>query len=62
MSNVAITEKNEKQYLRVQLSIPGTRGVFLDKITPDIDGFIDELVVHQCDVRVVENTFVDDSK
>ena len=23
---------------------------FLDKVTPDIDGFTDEPVVHQCDV------------
>ena len=25
---VVITEKNEKQYVRLQLSIPGTKGVF----------------------------------
>ena len=60
--NVAITEKNEKQYVRLQLIIPRTLGEFLNKVTPDIDGFTDEPVVHQCDVQVVENTFVDDSK
>ena len=56
------TGKNEKQYVRLQLSIPGTQGAFLDKFTPDIDGFTDEPVVHQCDVQFVENTFADDSK
>ena len=35
---------------------------FLDKVTPDIDGFTDEPVVYQCDVQFVENIFVDDSK
>ena len=62
-SNVVITEKNEKQYVRqiTQLGIPGTQGAFSDKITPDIESFTDEPVV-QCDVRVVKNTFVDDSK
>ena len=38
------------------------QGAFLDNITPDIDGLTDEPVVHQCDVQVVENTFVNDSK
>ena len=61
-SDVAITEKNEKQYVRLQLIIPGTQGAFLDKVTPDIDGFTDEPVLHQCDIQVVEYTFVDDSK
>ena len=62
-SNVVITEKNEKQYVRqiTQLGIPGTQGTFSDKITPDIESFTDEPVV-QCDVQVVKNTFVDDSK
>ena len=31
-SNVVITEKNEKQYVRVQLSIPGTQGNFQVKL------------------------------
>ena len=43
-SNVAITEKNEKQYVRqiTQLGIRGTRGEISDKVTPDIDGFADD--------------------
>ena len=32
-------EKNEKQYVRLQLSIPGTQGAFSDKVAPDIDYF-----------------------
>ena len=39
-----------------------TQGAFLDNITPDIDGLTDEPVVHQCNVQVVENTSVNDSK
>ena len=57
-----ITEKNKKQYLRLQLHIPGTQRAFFNKVTIDIDGFTGELIVHQCDVQVIENTFVDDSK
>ena len=39
-----------------------TQGAFSDKVNPDsFDGFTDESVV-QCDVQVVENTFIDDSK
>ena len=38
-TNVMITKKNEKQYIRLQLSIPGTQGAFLDKVAPDIDDF-----------------------
>ena len=69
-SNVAITEKNEKQYVRIcpiyigqiiQLGIPGTEEAFSDKVTPDIDGFTEESVVRY-DVPVVKNTFIDDSK
>ena len=43
-SYVAITEKNEKQYVRqiIQLGIRGTRGEISDKVTPDIDGFADD--------------------
>ena len=33
-SNVAITEKYEKQYVRLQLRIPGIQEAFLDKVTP----------------------------
>ena len=40
---------------------PGTQREFTDKVVPDIDGFTDEPVV-QCDVQVVENTFVVDAK
>ena len=57
-SNVAITEKNEEEYARLQLIIPGA---FTDKVIPNIDGFTDELLV-QCDLQVVGNTFVDYSK
>ena len=39
----------------------GTRGAFSDKVTTGINGFTVEPVV-QCDVQVVENTFMDDSK
>ena len=56
------SEKNKKQYVRLQLSIPEIQGAFLDKVTPDVDGFTNETVVHQCDVQVVENTFANDSK
>ena len=35
-SNVAITKKNEIQYVRQQLSIPVTQEVILDKGTPNI--------------------------
>ena len=59
--NVAITKKNGKQYVRLQLSIPGTQGAFSDKVTPDIDYFTDEPQV-QCDVQVVKNNFVDGFK
>ena len=41
-SNVAIAEKNEKQYVRLQLTIPRTHGTFSDKVTPDIYDFTDE--------------------
>ena len=61
ISNVAITEKNEKQHVRLQLSIPGTQEAFPDKVAPDIDEFTDEPVV-QCDVQVIKNHFADDSK
>ena len=60
-SNVAITEKNEKQNVRLQLSKPRTLGAFSDKVAPDISSFTDEPVV-QCVVQVVKNSFVDDSK
>ena len=62
-SNVAIIEKNEKQYVRqiLKRGIRGTSGTCSDEVTPDIDGFIDEPVI-QCVVQVVKNTFVDDSK
>ena len=63
-SNVAITEKNEKQYVRqiIQLRIQGSQEAFSDEVTPpDFDDFTDGQVV-QCDVQVVRNTFVDNSK
>ena len=37
------------------IGIPGIQGVFSDRVTPG------ELVV-QCDIQVVKNTFIDDSK
>ena len=40
-SNVVIIDKNKKQIT----GIPGIKGAFSDKITPDIDGFADEPVV-----------------
>ena len=43
--NIVITEKNEKQFVRLQLSIPGTQGAFSDKVTPDIYDFTDNPVV-----------------
>ena len=43
----------EKQYVRVQLSLPETQGEFLDKVTPDIAGFTYEPFV-QCDIQFVE--------
>ena len=46
---------------KMKNNIPGTQGVFWDKVASDsdIDGFSDEPVV-QCDVQVFskENTFV----
>ena len=47
-SNAVITEKNENQYVILQLSIPGTQRSFLDKVTFDIDGFTAEPAFHQC--------------
>ena len=47
-SNVVITEKNENQCVILQLSIPGIQRSFLDKVTPDIDGFAVEPAFHQC--------------
>ena len=48
-SNAAITEKNEKQYVRLQLITQGMLVAFSNKVTPAIDGFTDKPVV-QCDV------------
>lgn len=45
----------------IQFGIPGPQGAFSDNVTPDVDGFINEPVV-QCDISVVKNTFVYDSK
>ena len=62
-SNVAITEKNEKQNVKKSYSQVYLirKGHFQKKLLPDIDGFTDETVV-QCYVPVLKNTFVDDSK
>ena len=59
ISNIVITEKNGK--LCQTTGIQRNLGTFLDKVTPDIDGFTDEPVV-KCDVQVIENTFMGDSK
>ena len=59
-SNDVITDKM-KNYVRLQLSMPGTQEAFWDKVTTDIDGFTDEPVV-QCDIEVIKNIFVDDSR
>ena len=40
--NVAISKKNGKQYVRLQLSIPRTQWSFSDKVAFDIDDFTDE--------------------
>ena len=50
-SNIVIIDGNEKQYVRLKLSILGTQGTFSDKVTPDIYRFTDEPVV-QCDIQV----------
>ena len=62
-SNVGITKKNEKHLSEYSTTkyIPGTQGAFPGKVGPDIDDFTDE-PEFQCDVQVVENAFVDDSK
>ena len=58
MSNVPITEKKEKNMSdNLYTNIPQA---FSEKVSPDID-FTDEPVV-ECDVAIVKNTFVDDSK
>ena len=44
-----------------QLGITGPQGSFSEKGAPDLDGFTKKPVV-LCDVRVVKNTSVDDSK
>ena len=41
--------------------ISGTQGAFSDKVIPDFAGFTEEPLV-QCDAKVVENTFIDNSK
>ena len=46
-SNIAVTEKNEKQYVTdyIYKSSQGPKGgAFWDKGTPDIDGFTAELM------------------
>ena len=60
-SNAAITEKNVRRYVRRQISISWTQGAFSCKVASDIDVFIDKPIV-QCDVEVVKNSIVDDSK
>ena len=54
-SNVAITEKSEKQNVGdiIQLGLRGKQGAFSDKVTAGIDDFTNEPVL-QCDLRVVK--------
>ena len=64
-TNIQVTSKwcnywEKKKKFRLQLSVLGTQGTILETVTPDIDGFTDEPVVHQCDVQLVENNFIDD--
>ena len=56
-SIVAITVKNEKLSDANYRETAGTQKAFSDKITFNIDGFTDE-PFFQCNVQVVENTFV----
>ena len=57
---MSIIEKNEKKYVRLQeYQVP--KGHFQIKLPQIFDGFTDQLVV-QCDIQVVKNTFIDDSK
>ena len=62
---LTIPSRNYEQQPRHDNSIPvrymRAPESFSEKGTPDIDGFTNKPVV-QCDVRVVKNTFVDDSK
>ena len=59
ISNIVITDKNEK--LCQTTGKPGTEGAFSDKVTRDIDVFLDEPEI-QCVVQVAENALIDDSK
>ena len=52
-SNVAITEKSEKQNVGdiIQLGLRGKQGAFSDKVTAGLDDFTNKPVV-QCYLRV----------
>ena len=56
-----LPRKMKNDISEYRLNIPGTQEAFSDKVVPDSDGFTDEPVV-QCDVQVVKNAFVGDSK
>ena len=47
-----------KNYARLQ-KYQGSKGRFLIKLPQIFDGFTDEPLV-QCDIQIVENTFLDD--
>ena len=46
ISNIVITDKNEK--LCQTTGKPGTEGAFSDKVTTDIDVFLDEPEIQCC--------------
>ena len=56
ISNIVIIDKNEK--LCQSTGKPGPQGAFSEEVTSDIGVFTDKTVA-QCDVQVVENTFID---
>ena len=56
-----MTEQKKKGYQGIRATEAFECENISDKVIPAIDVFTDEPVV-QCDVQVVENTFIDDSK
>ena len=53
-----LEKKKEKQYVRIQLSIPQIHGEFSDNVAPNINSFTNEPVV-QYDIEFVKNSFID---
>ena len=62
ISNYEAVNLLEKTICHTADKYTGTQEGFLDKVIPDIDGFADEPVAHQCDVQVVQNTLTDDAR